>query len=98
MGSESAGQAAAVKSSRRKAASPPEEAGDDISLNLYGQRLGRKGRETRDRIISAANGLLARPEPVQVTLSAVAREASLGMTTLYLYFSDLTELLSAVLE
>jgi AcrR family transcriptional regulator len=33
-----------------------------------------------------------------MTLSAVAREASLGMTTLYLYFTDLTELLLAVLE
>ncbi|MET0363939.1 MAG: TetR/AcrR family transcriptional regulator [Sphingobium sp.] len=71
---------------------------DNLSHNLYGQRLGRKGRDTRDRIITAAQGLLARGNAVPMTLSAVAREASLGMTTLYLYFSDLTELLLAVLE
>ncbi|MET0240892.1 MAG: TetR/AcrR family transcriptional regulator [Sphingobium sp.] len=71
---------------------------DGVSRNLYGQRLGRKGRDTRDRIVAAAQALLAVPEPTPITLSAVAREASLGMTTLYLYFSDLTELLLAVLE
>ncbi|MFT3965530.1 MAG: TetR/AcrR family transcriptional regulator [Sphingobium sp.] len=99
MGSESASQTATVKISRRKATPVQADAGDEnLSHNLYGQRLGRKGRDTRDRIIAAAQGLLARPEPVPVTLSAVAREASLGMTTLYLYFSDLTELLLAVLE
>src|ERR1700740_1577328 len=99
MGSESAGQSATVKLSRRKAVTDENDVCDDsISRNLYGQRLGRKGRDTRDRIVTAADSLLARPEPVQITLSAVAREASLGMTTLYLYFSDLTELLLAVLE
>lgn len=69
-----------------------------VSHNLNGQRLGRKGRDTRERIISAAQALLASPEPVPITLSAVARQASLGMTSLYLYFSDLTELVLAVLE
>lgn len=67
-----------------------------VSHNLNGQRLGKKGRDTRERIICAAQTLLDRPEPI--TLSAVAREASLGMTSLYLYFTDLTELLLAVLE
>lgn len=76
----------------------PDCSDDSLSHNLYGQRLGRKGRDTRDRIVAATQALIARPEPVPVTLSAVAREASLGMTTLYLYFSDLTELLLAVLE
>ena len=69
-----------------------------VSHNLNGQRLGRKGRDTRDRIVLATQNLLARPRDVPVTLSAVAREASLGMTSLYLYFNDLTELLLAVLE
>jgi AcrR family transcriptional regulator len=69
-----------------------------LSHNLNGQRLGRKGRDTRDRIIGAAQVLLAGPRAVPFTLSAVAREASLGMTSLYLYFTDLTELLLALLE
>lgn len=69
-----------------------------VSYNLNGQRLGRKGRDTRDRIIAAANEVLAGPSDVPISLSAVARKASLGMTSLYLYFNDLTELLLAVLE
>lgn len=66
--------------------------------NLNGQKLGRKGRETRDRIIGAAQKLLSDPEAAPLTLSAVAREVSLGMTSLYNYYSDLTELLLALLE
>lgn len=69
-----------------------------LSHNLLGQRLGRKGRDTRERILAAAERLLEGPRDQPVTLSAVAREASLGMTTLYLYFSDLTELLLAALD
>lgn len=69
----------------------------DVSHNLNGQRLGRKGRGTRERILTACSELLADgDEPV--SMSAVARRASLGMTSLYNYFSDLTELLLAVLE
>lgn len=69
-----------------------------LSHNLNGQRLGRKGRDTRDRILAATNELLAGPADVEISLSAVARQASLGMTSLYNYFNDLTELLLAVLE
>ncbi len=68
-----------------------------LSHNLDGQKLGSKGRDTRERVLAATHRLLAEPDTV-ISLSAVAREASLGMTTLYLYFSDLTELLLAVLD
>lgn len=73
-------------------------AGDaEVSRNLNGQRLGRKGRDTRARILAVAADIVSEgAEPV--TLSAVARRASLGMTSLYLYFNDLTELLLALLE
>ena len=71
---------------------------DALSHNLQGQRLGRKGRGTRDRILAATERLLAGPHDIPISLSAVARDASLGMTTLYLYFADLTELLLAVLD
>jgi AcrR family transcriptional regulator len=70
----------------------------DLSHNLLGQRLGRKGRGTRERILAAADRLLADPQDTPLSLSAVAREASLAMTTLYLYFADFTELLLAVLD
>ncbi len=71
----------------------------ELSHNLNGQRLGRKGRDTRDRIIAAASELIANaPAGTALSLSAVARAASLRMTSLYNYFADLTELLLAVLE
>ncbi len=80
-----------------------EFADDGVSRNLNGQKLGRKGRDTRARIIAAAAELVAQDSdtaasPGPTTLSAVARKAGLGMTSLYLYFNDLTELLIAVLE
>lgn len=68
-----------------------------VSHNVNGQKLGRKGRISRERILSAAIELIEEAgQPV--TLARVARRASLGMTSVYNYFGDLTELLLAVLE
>ena len=70
-----------------------------LSHNLSGQRLGRKGRDTRARILAAMRQLLAqRGDLRQLSLSAVAQEAAVGLTTLYLYFADMGELLLAMLE
>jgi AcrR family transcriptional regulator len=71
---------------------------DGVSHNLAGQRLGRKGRDTRDRIIAAAEELIYAASSEPLTLSAVARQAGLGLTSLYNYFSDLPQLVLAVLE
>jgi AcrR family transcriptional regulator len=71
---------------------------ENLSHNLAGQKLGRKGRDTRDRIIAAAVELIYCAAADPLTLSAVARQANLGMTSLYNYFGDLPELLLAVLE
>ncbi|WP_285018556.1 TetR/AcrR family transcriptional regulator [Novosphingobium sp. fls2-241-R2A-195] len=68
-----------------------------VSHNLNGQRLGRKGRVTRERILAAAIELIEDSEE-PVTLARVARGASLGMTSVYNYFTDMTELLLAVLD
>ena len=94
MSVEAIDQAGAVKTKRAPAARVAKPG----SHNLNGQRLGKKGRNTRDRILVAANELLTGPSEVQFSLSAVARQASLGMTSLYLYFTDMTELLLAILE
>jgi AcrR family transcriptional regulator len=69
-----------------------------LSHNLNGQRLGRKGQETRERILEATRELLAEGPDTVISLSAVARQTPLGMTSLYNYFADLTELLLTVLE
>lgn len=70
-----------------------------ISHNLNGQRFGRKGRDTRDRIVAAARDILSQPDGASIiTLSEVARQASLRIGTLYLYFANMSELVLAVLE
>jgi AcrR family transcriptional regulator len=73
-------------------------ASSGVSHNLNGQKLGRKGRVTRERILAATVELLDSPAGEAISMSAVARKASLGMTSLYNYFNDLSELLLAVLE
>lgn len=87
-----------LRASEKAAIPAPRPAKPRVSHNLNGQRIGRKGRETRARIVAAALELIAEGDPAAVTLSAVARRVPIGMTSLYAYFSDLTELLLAVLE
>lgn len=70
----------------------------EVSHNLNGQRLGRKGRDTRDRIIAVAQEIVANEDEAQITISEVARRANLRMASLYVYFADLTELGLALLE
>ena len=73
-------------------------ASSSAGYNLLGQRLGRKGRDTRQRILDGLARRLADDDRSPVSLSAVAREASVAMTTLYIYFADLGELILAALE
>ena len=83
---------------KAKAGTRPMPSTRNISHNLNGQRLGRKGRDTRDRILAVAREIIEEPNDTQITLSEVARRADLRMGSLYLYFSDLTELILALLE
>lgn len=71
---------------------------EPVTYNLVGQRLGRKGQETRERVLAAMLTLLSDPDGPPVTLTAVAKEASVGMTTLYLYFPAMGDLLLAALR
>ena len=80
----------------KKAAAELDGEGE-LSHNLLGQRLGRKGRDTRARILAATERVLERSDEA-FTLSAIAREAGLRITSLYLYFADLSELLAALLD
>lgn len=72
--------------------------GKDLSHNLNGQRLGRKGRDTRDRILAVAKEIIEDSDEAHITISEVARRANLRMASLYVYFADLTELGLALLE
>jgi AcrR family transcriptional regulator len=69
-----------------------------VSHNQIGQKLGRKGQETRERILGAMLTLVADPDGPPVTLTSVARAAKVRLTNLYLYFPDLGELTLAALD
>jgi len=71
---------------------------EEVSHNAAGQRLGRKGQETRERILAAALRLFEDPLGPPVTLTSVAREASVSLTNFYLYFPDFVDLVLALLD
>lgn len=85
-----------TKVSKHKRVGQVEPESQD-GYNLQGQRLGRKGQETRERILVAALRLIETSPDSMITLSAVAREISVRMPNLYLYFPDLGELVLACL-
>lgn len=71
---------------------------NQISKNKHGQSLGRKGRETRERLMSAALELLEDHSPVQLTVVAIAKKAKSSSATFYLYFEDVRSLLLVLSE
>ncbi len=77
---------------------PPAPVAEAVSHNQVGQKLGRKGQQTRERILSAMLELLAEVDGPPVTLTAVAKEAKVRLPNLYLYFPDMGDLLLAALE
>lgn len=91
-------RAASAGGGRPSLAEAVTSAGSTVSHNLAGQKLGRKGQATRERILAAAVEIIDGPADEPLSLSAVARKCGLGLTSLYNYFSDMTELLLAVLE
>lgn len=61
--------------------------------NQHGQSIGRKGRETRQRLMTAARKLLQSSSPVQLTVVSIAKAANSSSATFYLYFEDVRDLL-----
>ena len=57
-----------------------------------------QGERLRDDIIEAASRLLADPAAPPLTLRAVAREAGVAATSVYLHFADIQALILAVAE
>lgn len=57
--------------------------------------LGRKGRETRQRLMADARNLLDSCWPMDLTAAAAARHAGMASATFYLYFRDVRDLLLA---
>jgi AcrR family transcriptional regulator len=57
-----------------------------------------QGERLRDDIIEAASRLLADPAAPPLTLRAVAREAGVAATSVYLHFDDIESLILAVVD
>jgi len=72
---------------------PPAKHGPARQRNPRGQ-----GARLRDEIIEAASRLLADPAAPPLTLRAVAREAGVAATSVYLHFADIESLTVAVAE
>ena len=69
-----------------------------IDTNLQGQKLGRKGRITRERIVAVTRELIESPGSEPLSISAVARRADLRVSSIYNYFPDLSDLFMTVME
>lgn len=66
------------------------------ALNKHGQSIGRKGAESRRRLMDATRGLITAEPAHKLTASAIARAAGLASQTFYLYFKDIDEILLAL--
>ncbi|MDX9698761.1 MAG: TetR/AcrR family transcriptional regulator [Rhodocyclaceae bacterium] len=69
-----------------------------IKKNKQGQTLGRKGLETRARLMEAARRLLLTQSPVELTAVAIAAEAHTSPASFYMYFDDTKDILFALSE
>lgn len=58
-------------------------------FNLLGQRLGRKGRDVRDRLLAAARELMVNQPMTAPTLTAVTAAADVRLTAVYRYYPDI---------
>lgn len=64
-----------------------------VKTNKVGQAIGRKGRESRQRLLDAARILLTKFPNSQLSVSKIAREAGLASQTFYLYFASADDVL-----
>lgn len=61
-----------------------------------GTVLGRKGAETRARLLEATRTLLTTVSPFNLTVAAIAKAARTAPATLYVYFDDVQDVFYAL--
>lgn len=66
--------------------------------NQIGQLMGRKGQDTRARLVAAAERLVASRPLRELRASDIARAAGVGAPTFYVYFADVGAAVLAALE
>ncbi len=60
--------------------------------------MGRKGRETRQKIMDVALSMLAHRSYKDLTVSEVSQEAGVSSSTFYVYFEDIEDVLFACVQ
>ena len=60
--------------------------------NKQGQARGKKGQATRARLMNAAERLLAKSSPLDLTAVAIAKAADTSSATFYMYFDDVKDI------
>lgn len=68
----------------------------EVTMNKQGQVLGRKGQETRRRLMTATRRLLCTSSPVDLTAVAIAKAAGTSSASFYMYFDDVQDVLYAL--
>ena len=84
--------------SRLSEPASPEVTASAPSRNLVGQRLGRKGAETRERIITAAIKLIENKPVRELRVTDITREAAAATSAFYRYFETVDDVLLAAIK
>ena len=63
-----------------------------------GQPLGSKGMDTRRSLIEATRRLMHRVSPLQITATAISKEANTAPATFYVYFNGVEDVLWALCD
>ncbi len=66
--------------------------------NLYGQAMGRKGTQTRERLLRATLELLEKRSLRDVSVSDIATLAGTSSSSFYIYFADVSAAALAAAE
>lgn len=78
----------------------PAGTGDKLQIrsdqSKDGAILGRKGTETRARLLAATRTLLETLSPFSLTVAAIAKAANTSPPTLYVYFDDVQDVFYAL--
>lgn len=67
-------------------------------VNKQGQALGRKGEESRRRLLDATLSLISVESVHKLSASRIARAAEMASQSFYLYFKDIDEVLLILAE
>jgi AcrR family transcriptional regulator len=87
-----------TEANSRNAGERKNERARKARQNLYGQAMGRKGNETRQRLIRATVELLEKRSIRDVSVSDIATLASTSSSSFYIYFADVSAAALAAAE